>query len=129
MRGRLLLLALLSITGAVGLVASGTVKLPQLPWSMASLEPLTSAPKPPGLDKSTQGKSDPQSTIEDTTAALGINPDGSPAKPVTEPVLDVSRISPDGTSVFAGRALPNSYVTILEDGKPAGSAKIDDSGS
>jgi outer membrane protein OmpA-like peptidoglycan-associated protein len=127
MRGRLLLLALLSITGAVGLVASGTVKLPNLPWNIASLDSVPSAPRPPGLDK--QSKSDPQKAIEETTAALGIDAQGGAGDPASKPVLDVSRISPNGTSVFAGRAAPNSYVTILEDGKPAGTVKADDSGS
>lgn len=124
MRGRLLLLALLSITGAIGLVASGTVKLPNLPWTMAAVDPIPSAPKPP-----VPGKSEAQSTIEETTAALGLDAHHGAGKPLTEPVLDVSRISRDGISVFAGRAAPNSYVTILEDGKPAGTAHADDNGS
>ena len=124
MRGRLLLLALLLVVGAAGLVASGTVKLP---WNLAALDPVPSVPKPSALE-SAHSKPDAKSVIEETTAALGIDgKDG--ADPADKPVLDVSRISRDGVSVFAGRAKPNSYVTLLEDGKPAGTAKTDDSGS
>jgi outer membrane protein OmpA-like peptidoglycan-associated protein len=124
MRGRLLLLAILLVVGAAGLVASGTVKLP---WNLAALDPVPSVPKPSALE-SAHSKQDAKSVIEETTAALGI--DGKAGSdPADKPVLDVSRISRDGVSVFAGRAKPNSYVTLLEDGKPAGTAKTDDSGS
>ncbi|WP_439541868.1 OmpA family protein [Hyphomicrobium sp.] len=65
--------------------------------------------------------------IEETTAAL------SPEKPGEAPkqgsvALDISRVSPDGPSVFAGRAEPDSYVTVLENGKPAGTVKADANG-
>ncbi len=124
MRGRLLLLAILLVVGAAGLVASGTVKLP---WNLAALDPVPSVPKP-SAPESAHSKQDAKSVIEETTAALGLDgKDG--ADPADKPVLDVSRISRDGVSVFAGRAKPNSYVTLLEDGKPAGTAKTDDSGS
>lgn len=125
MRGRLLLLAFLSVVGAAGLIASGTVKLP---WNLAALDPVPSVPKPSDLASQPQSKPDAKSVIEETTAALGIDGKGG-ADPASQPVLDVSRISRDGVSVFAGRAKPNSYVTLLEDGKPAGTAKVDDGGS
>jgi outer membrane protein OmpA-like peptidoglycan-associated protein len=124
MRGRLLLLAILLVVGAAGLVASGTVKLP---WNLAALDPVPSVPKP-SAPESAHSKQDAKSVIEETTAALGLN-GKDVADPADKPVLDVSRISRDGVSVFAGRAKPNSYVTLLEDGKPAGTAKTDDSGS
>lgn len=125
MRGRLLLLAILLVVGAAGLVASGTVKLP---WNLAALDPVPSAPKPSAPETAQQSKPDAKSVIEETTAALGL--DGKAGSdPADEPVLDVSRISREGVSVFAGRAKPNSYVTLLEDGKPAGTAKVDDGGS
>jgi outer membrane protein OmpA-like peptidoglycan-associated protein len=37
-------------------------------------------------------------------------------------------VSPNGSSVFAGQAKPNTYVTVLEAGKPVGSVKADANG-
>lgn len=44
------------------------------------------------------------------------------------PQFDVARISPDGVSVFAGTAPPESVVTVTADGKPVGTAKADERG-
>lgn len=44
------------------------------------------------------------------------------------PAFDVARIDPDGTSVFAGRAEPNSSVTIAADGKEIGTVQANESG-
>ena len=44
------------------------------------------------------------------------------------PAFDIARIDPNGTSVFAGRAEPNSSVTITADGKEIGTAQADDNG-
>jgi outer membrane protein OmpA-like peptidoglycan-associated protein len=42
--------------------------------------------------------------------------------------IDIARISRDGSSVFAGRSEPNSYVTILEGDRPVGWVKADSNG-
>jgi outer membrane protein OmpA-like peptidoglycan-associated protein len=42
--------------------------------------------------------------------------------------FDIVKIEPAGTSVFAGRAAPNSVVTVLADGEPVGTAKTDENG-
>jgi outer membrane protein OmpA-like peptidoglycan-associated protein len=44
------------------------------------------------------------------------------------PAFDIARIDPNGTSVFAGRAEPNSAVTITADGKEIGTAQADENG-
>jgi len=44
------------------------------------------------------------------------------------PTFDIAQIDPEGTSVFAGQAAPNSMVTIHVDGKIVGSSQTDDSG-
>ena len=46
----------------------------------------------------------------------------------TAPAFDIARIDPNGTSVFAGRAEPNSAVTITADGKEIGTVQADDNG-
>lgn len=42
--------------------------------------------------------------------------------------FDVARINPDGTSVIAGRAAPNSRLTLLADGESIASVSADDNG-
>ena len=44
------------------------------------------------------------------------------------PAFDIARIDPNGTSVFAGRAEPNSAVTITADGKEIGTAQANENG-
>ncbi len=52
-----------------------------------------------------------------------------PPKPADgAPAFDIARIDPNGTSVFAGRAEPNSAVTITADGKEIGTAQADENG-
>lgn len=45
-----------------------------------------------------------------------------------QPSFDIARIEPHGTSVFAGRAEPDTFVTITADGKAIGTAKADANG-
>lgn len=42
--------------------------------------------------------------------------------------FDIARIDPAGTSVFAGRAEPNTWVTVMADGVAVGTAKADGNG-
>ncbi len=42
--------------------------------------------------------------------------------------FDIARIDPEGTSVFAGRTLPNASVTVMGDGREIGTAKADEQG-
>lgn len=51
----------------------------------------------------------------------------SPAIPekVSEPSFDVVRVDPEGNTVIAGRATPNSEVTILDDGVEIGKVQSD----
>ena len=77
---------------------------------------------------------DQPSTTQSATperAALAV-PDLDALKPrdgsASAPAFDVARISPDGWSVFAGSAPPNSTVTVTADGKPVGTVKADGRG-
>ncbi len=114
----LLLLSGLFVAGHLGV---------NLPWDHAATTPepdkphATDASKPP--QHAAVGPA--QSAIEDTAAALDGTAQPVPSGNVT---IDISRISPDGLSVFAGRAEPDTYVTVLENGKPAGTVKADDNG-
>lgn len=66
--------------------------------------------------------------LEDTTAALAPDQPGTATPAPGSVALDISRISPEGSSVFAGRAEPDTYVTVMADGKPAGTARADSNG-
>lgn len=106
-----------------------------LPWDAATIEP--EAPSaaqsnrreetaPPATPEASAPAAEP--VIEETQAALE-RPDAEQPKPAEGGVtIDISRISADGASVFAGRAAPDSYVTVIEDGRRAGTAKADANG-
>jgi outer membrane protein OmpA-like peptidoglycan-associated protein len=66
----------------------------------------------------------PKGAVEDLQDAL------APAKPNDDgaPAFDIARIDPNGTSVFAGRAEPKSFVSITADGKEIGIAEADENG-
>ncbi len=123
MRRIALILLFLVVTGVAAILAAGHLGI-NLPWNIAVTEHET-----PSQDRekaATEGSGpSPQAAIEETTKALGGAPEATTSGSVE---IDVSRISPDGTSVFAGRAEPDSYVTVLENGKPAGTAKTDENG-
>ncbi|MBK3402498.1 LysM peptidoglycan-binding domain-containing protein [Methylorubrum populi] len=44
------------------------------------------------------------------------------------PSFDIVRVEPDGASVIAGRAAPNSRIALLRDGKPFATAQADAAG-
>ncbi|HEY4164782.1 MAG TPA: LysM peptidoglycan-binding domain-containing protein [Dongiaceae bacterium] len=45
-----------------------------------------------------------------------------------KPSFDVVRVNPNGDAVIAGRAAPGAKITLLDSGKPIGSAEADDRG-
>ncbi|HEX2843512.1 OmpA family protein [Hyphomicrobium sp.] len=111
----LLLLSGLFVAGHLGV---------NLPWDLAATTPA----KAPDTSKPSHATatSPAQSALEETTSALS---GGEQAAPSAGSVaIDISRISPDGLSVFAGRAEPDTYVTVLENGKPAGTVQADANG-
>jgi outer membrane protein OmpA-like peptidoglycan-associated protein len=75
-------------------------------------------------EKSRQEKEAGKSDVDAVQEALSPAPqaDGD------APTFDIARIDPDGTSVFAGRAEPNSAVTITADGKEIGTVQADANG-
>lgn len=134
-RTTLTVLALL-VTAAAGLFAADRMGV-DLPWNVASLSGSGPADKNETVSadsgKAEETPSDSSKTaetaIEETVAAL-TGDQGESAEPRPGSVaLDISRVSPDGPSVFAGRAEPNAYVTVFADGKPAGTVRADEGGS
>lgn len=135
-----LLLILLAISGGA-LFAARHLGIP-LPWDIASTDPdpsskdreaVSSKDAPAGKDDAEEPAKSAEKTVEDTTAALSPEAPASSEAPGSSQSsgvsIDISRISPDGTSVIAGHAEPDSYVTVLENGKPAGTAKTDSGGN
>jgi hypothetical protein len=86
------------------------------------LDPSAPAAKQEQAEK--EARSEPaDSILKDTAEALAPGkPDGD------QPSFDIARINPEGTSVFAGRAEPNTYVKITADGAEIGTAQVDENG-
>ncbi|CAN0509533.1 unnamed protein product, partial [Phaeothamnion confervicola] len=117
-----LVLFSLLVLGVAAIFAAGHLGI-NLPWEIAAVDhesPSTNRDDAKSPDAAAE------KALRETTAALENAPGAEP--PSGSVVLDISRISPDGTSVFAGRADPETYVTVLEDGKPAGTVKTDSNG-
>jgi outer membrane protein OmpA-like peptidoglycan-associated protein len=106
------------------------------PWQHAALGPsakpmpLVSPSAPAAATEATQVKAEP--FPEKSAEAVAVVPD-APIEPAPSaaadtgaasetqlPVLDFAKIAPQGTSVLAGRAEPNSRITILDGDKPIG---------
>lgn len=119
----LLLIAL----GIAGIFAAGHLGI-NLPWEIATTEGDTPSDDRAGPPKSEPSKptDSAEKAIEETTAALTPSPKGQ--QQYGSVAIDISRISPNGVSVFAGKAAPDSYVTVMEDGKAAGTVKADSEG-
>jgi hypothetical protein len=101
-----LILLFLVVSGVAAIFAAGHLGI-NLPWNIAVTDH-----EPSSQDRekaaSDDAKTSPQAAIEETTKALGGGPEQpSPGAPGSV-AIDISRISPDGTSVFAGRAAPES---------------------
>lgn len=118
-------LLFLIILGMAGIFAAGHLGI-QLPWIIAATDHDQASSKDREDAPGVEAPKTAEKAIEETTAALGAAPQ-TPAH-YGDIAIDISRISPDGTSVFAGRAAPDSYVTVMEDGKPAGTVKADSNG-
>jgi outer membrane protein OmpA-like peptidoglycan-associated protein len=137
-----LLLLLFVVMGVSAMLAAGHFGV-TLPWDIAVRRPVEPAPS------AASNSREPQATGPEQTARAKDEPRGSKgtddelvgetadalrgAAPADTPstgnvALDISRISPDGLSVFAGRAAPDSYVTVKENGQPAGTVKADSNG-
>ena len=148
LRRTALVLLLFLFTAAAGLFAVDRLDV-DLPWSIAALtgpdttkkdgttgngdtpaspEPEASTSDDAGQDASKTAEK-AENAIEDTVAALSNDAPAADEPEAGSVALDISRISPDGPSVFAGRAEPGTYVTLMENGKPAGTTKADSSGS
>jgi outer membrane protein OmpA-like peptidoglycan-associated protein len=115
MRRQILAVSGLVAVGA-GALLFGHVKLPPLPLDLEPRPEATPSPSATAPSSPTGSQTSTPADAQSTAAAAA------------ETTLDVARISPDGSSVLAGRSKPGAYVTLLEDGKPVGSAKADDNG-
>jgi outer membrane protein OmpA-like peptidoglycan-associated protein len=70
------------------------------------------------------GEREPALPRSSTTPAAA---ERAPANGLAGP-FDIAKVDPNGTSVFAGRSVPNSVVTVMADGAAIGSANTDENG-
>lgn len=113
-----MLLLLIAGAAAVAQFSLGLIKLPPLTW--------LSGPEPQPAAKPQR-----QAAIPGSAADRAIPQPGNPQRTDAERKrsdFDIARIDPTGTSVFAGRAEPNSWVTVMADGIAVGTAKADGNG-
>ena len=116
---------LLIVLGIAGIFAAGHFGI-NLPWEIATRDSDTPPDDRASAPKSETPADTAENAIEETAAALAPSPKGQ--QQYGSVAIDISRISPDGISVFAGRAAPDTYVTVMADGKAAGTAKADTEG-
>lgn len=64
----------------------------------------------------------------ETGRATSSAPEAKPRADDGTPSFDIVRVEPDGASVIAGRAAPNSRIDLLRDGKPFATATADAAG-
>lgn len=134
---------LLLLVSAAALAANRLLHI-ELPFNFASLgkdgigqsEPAAPAkPANEGSKTDLAATHDPASALAEIGKGLGTTGqdatnDGqdNPPSATTEARLDVARIAKDGTSVFAGQAKPDSYVTLQDGDTVVGTAKADGNG-
>ncbi|RCK51690.1 peptidoglycan-binding protein [Thalassospira profundimaris] len=90
------------------------------------VDAVSSSPSAPS-DGSGNAADTGQSTVSKSDDAAK-TPDDDKAPDVSDPSFDVVRVSPDGNSVIAGRAEPNSKVRVREGKDVIGEATADDRG-
>jgi len=121
MRRGLVIFIILFLTGGATLLAA----------RLASLLPqLGSEPEQTAAGKADSKPTDtaPSKSSDEKAAKADAAPAEQRVATLSEAQLDISRISPTGSSVFAGRAEPNTYVTVYENSTPVGSVKADENG-
>jgi outer membrane protein OmpA-like peptidoglycan-associated protein len=80
------------------------------------------------VQKQTLDEKASASAADKATSEAPASATQKPGGDAGQPSFDIARIEPHGTSVFAGRAEPDTFVTITADGKAIGTAKADANG-
>ena len=75
-------------------------------------------------ERHVSGKREPASRPSPDAPAAA---ERAPADVLAGP-FDIAKVDPNGTSVFAGRSVPNSVVTVMVDGSAIGTAHTDENG-
>ncbi|MFA9549753.1 MAG: OmpA family protein [Hyphomicrobium sp.] len=104
--GPVVIIILMLLAGAAWSIF-GPLRLPEFVRSTTTETPATEA-KPGAAGTTKQAQSAPAENL--------------PAE------FDIARIDPEGTSVFAGRTVPNANVTVLGDGRAVGTTQADEHG-
>jgi nucleoid-associated protein YgaU len=121
--------ALIGVVGAIVVLAAVVLNYfisDEAPSDSVAAPPVATAPTEPQEQASAGGTEG-----EKPAAAAPVNP--APQSPIANertdaPVFNVVRVDPDGNTVIAGRARPNSKVQILEGGRVIGEVTADGRG-
>lgn len=126
-------LACLAGVAAVGLIGYNAWRVVHVPSSTA-LPLVTAATGPINAEIINTSKPNqdgaPQQTAITATPNVPISPAEKPeaapgVEPSVKPSFDIARVEPDGATLVAGRALPNSNVDLIDGGKVIGTVKTD----
>lgn len=94
--------------------ASGTAA--SEPAEEAAVEEAISEPTEEAAAEEASSEATEETSAAETPSTAGEAADVAEAVVTTAPVLDVIRVSPDGMTVIAGSAMPNSEIYLLLDG-------------
>lgn len=73
--------------------------------------------------------SEPVEPVEDEMAEAEVSDDSAPGPEDDDVTFDLIRVEPGGSAIFAGRATPNSKVSIMMNGEEMANTNADASGS
>ena len=139
---RSIVLAIAGLLGGFAMVVAlfGTGELLKRNAAVNPSAETPATPDKPSAGTQTGDRAGKAPSTDSPHAALGAlsqegigpgEPSAADAKPRADdgtPTFDIVRVEPDGASVIAGRAAPNSRIELLRDGKPFASAQVDASG-
>lgn len=123
--------AIIGVVGAIVVLAAVLLNYfisEEAPTESATVAPSASSSAAPGAE--TTAKPSDQS---DGKTAAGVTTEPEPTKPTAtekspKPVFDVVRVDPEGNTVIAGRATPNTKVQIRDGDKVIGEVTSDGRG-
>ncbi|MER2251440.1 LysM peptidoglycan-binding domain-containing protein [Methylorubrum podarium] len=139
---RSLVLAAAGLLGGFAMVVAlfGTGELLKRNATVNPSAETPAAPDGPSAGAETGDRAGKEPSTDSPHAALGAlsqggtgpgqpaAPDATPRGDDGTPSFDIVRVEPDGASVIAGRAAPDSRIELLRDGKPFATARADASG-
>lgn len=106
-------------------------RVDEVPAAASSPEPAVAArpPAEPGREAQVVEAPRPAPTTVPPVAAPAATPATKPSEPAVTPSFDIVRVEPNGDTLVAGRAAPNSTVSLVDRNKTVAEARTDATGN